>query len=577
MAPSPAQPLSGKGVQRIPPSLITDSTTESTGSVSGSIGPVQDTTHHTKNQRERRKERKVRNILNLHDIFDYKEPYFPKMINLTFPGIDISSELNIIRTEADLIKQIGKPERIVKANKSTLLIETKSKEQTEKLIQIKHIAGKEIITKIHPTLNTVKGVIKSRSFGACTEEEIVNHLKDQGVISCYRHKIHRNGELINTDTYFINFQLMKLPRILKITDWHHELVEEYKERPRQCNHCYRYSHVAKFCRHELPTCAKCGEQGHRASVCENDLCCLHCKNQHYANDRECEKYKIECEILSTQMKEKTSRMDAMQKVNSLRPDGGRLYSTVTRTPIDSNNNINNNEETVNNVIPFQNNSYQPKAQNNKTPGEGNKKQEENPEDGITRDSLARRSKNEKQEETRKVAEEIIRKKKYELNNGKEKPATKEKEMRNNTLSDPNEILSIPMETDIVNDKKRSKPDDNEETSISPKSKQANRGKNYRSTSKENTIWKEKTENDKSQSLQSLTQYESDESISSYSKVRDMPYGKLNIKSVPSSSKNKDTPTAKYKTKESESTEHTQQRSTNKISVINSRASNYKHK
>ena len=524
----------------------------------------------TKNQRERRKERKIRQILSLHDIFEKDEPYYPKMVNLTFPGIDISSDLNIIRAEAELNKQIGKPERIIKANKSTLLVETKTKDQTEKLLEVKNLAGKQTEAKIHPTLNTVKGVIKSRSFGACTEEEIVNHLKDQGVASCYRHKIHRNGELIKTDTYFLNFKLMKLPKTLKITDWHHELVEEYRERPRQCTHCYRYSHLAKFCRHESPTCARCGQQGHRAGICPNDLCCLHCKKEHYANDRECEKYKIECEILSTQIKEKTSRIDAMQKVSSQRPDGGRLYSSITRTnndiTINSNNlNNNNNEEPNSNlIIPSQESSSQPTLKETETQiqqSEALKKQAER----TVEDSPGRRNKRMKHEETREAVDKLIKEKKNAPNpqkgmyNKTEKTESLQLETKKDTNITPlgsSEAFPTPMETNL-NDRKRPKPDDSDGTSPAPKPKQANRGYNHKNTTKED---KNITEKDKSKSLQSLSQYDSDES-------------------GPSTSKNKDNPPRKHnnKLKERDSSKPKPKNDTNKITVINSQTAHFKYK
>lgn len=297
-----------------------------------------------KRVREKRNQRRLREILSFEDVFKTNsEPYYQKIINLTFPGIDISSDLNVIKASKELEEKIGKPERIVKSNRNTLLIEVKNRNQGEKLLKINKLAGKNTEVKPHPTLNTVRGVIRSQTLGACTEEEIVEHLSDQGVLECRRHKIKKNGEWTNTDMYFITFALMERPQILKITDWHHELVEEYKEKPRQCINCYKYGHVAKHCRKKETTCMKCGQDGHRINYCPNTLQCLHCKNKHYANDRTCQKYKIEMEIISTQIKEKTSKVEATRMVLSTRPDGGRLYRDAATQNMLSRENYNHQE------------------------------------------------------------------------------------------------------------------------------------------------------------------------------------------------------------------------------------------
>ena len=65
-------------------------------------------------------------------------------------------------------------------------------------------------------------------------------------------------------------------------------------------------------------------QSHQTSIR-----CLHCGEAYYANDRSCNKYLIEAEILATQVKEKTSRIEARLKVIDQHPEYDRLYSTVT--------------------------------------------------------------------------------------------------------------------------------------------------------------------------------------------------------------------------------------------------------
>ena len=85
----------------------------------------------------------------MNDIFKDPDPYYAKMINVTFPGVDISKDMNIIKTEAELYQKIGKSKKIVKANKNTLLIETMSRQQAQKLLTVFVLAGNGVKTEEH--------------------------------------------------------------------------------------------------------------------------------------------------------------------------------------------------------------------------------------------------------------------------------------------------------------------------------------------------------------------------------------------------------------------------------------------
>ena len=132
-------------------------------------------------------------------------------------------------------------------------------------------------------------------------------LKDQGVNNIKRISFKRNEDIIQTNTYIFTFERQELTRIIKLSQWHSELVEEYKERPQHCCKWQRFSHIAKYCRDTTDTCERCGTEGHQKNVCPNAVKCFHCNQPHYANDRSCPKYLIETEILATQIKESTSR------------------------------------------------------------------------------------------------------------------------------------------------------------------------------------------------------------------------------------------------------------------------------
>ena len=96
--------------------------------------------------------------------------------------MDINSELNITAADLDIKKQVGKLQKVSKAAKIALLMETASAAQTEKLKIVKTIAGHIVIVEEHKHYNMVKGVVRSKAFGACSEEELKEHLMEQGVV-----------------------------------------------------------------------------------------------------------------------------------------------------------------------------------------------------------------------------------------------------------------------------------------------------------------------------------------------------------------------------------------------------------
>ena len=60
---------------------------------------------------KRRKEKRIRMLLNTFQE-DQKLPNFPKYYKVTFPRMDIESELNLIRTDQEIKRKIGLPRKI---------------------------------------------------------------------------------------------------------------------------------------------------------------------------------------------------------------------------------------------------------------------------------------------------------------------------------------------------------------------------------------------------------------------------------------------------------------------------------
>lgn len=196
--------------------------------------------------RRKTKERRIKRLLTLEEIFE-AEPVYPIYHVIKFPGVDIESELNVIAADADIKKQIGQAKKISKINKNTLLVEIANEAQYDKLRNIKTIDKNPVVIEEHKSLNQVKGTIYSETMSKSTIEEIFEKLKDQGVSKVERMKKKVDGKLIETHRYVITFKKTKLPSLIKLADWHRELVDLYIPTPLRCNRCQKLGHTKNWC------------------------------------------------------------------------------------------------------------------------------------------------------------------------------------------------------------------------------------------------------------------------------------------------------------------------------------------
>ncbi|CAF3640849.1 unnamed protein product [Rotaria sp. Silwood1] len=67
-----------------------------------------------------------------------------------------------------------------------------------------------------------------------------------------------------------------------------------KNKPSQCYKCFKYGHVAKYCRSKNQLCSRCGEENHKYDNCpksdQHPNCC-NCKGGHVATSTDCPKFK----------------------------------------------------------------------------------------------------------------------------------------------------------------------------------------------------------------------------------------------------------------------------------------------
>ena len=235
-------------------------------------------------RRRQEKERKIKRLIRLENIFE-KDSKFPSYYVLSFPGTYIDSEINVIIVDTEIKQKIVIPKKMTKLNKSALLVQVSSERQGNALSNINKVAEHPVTVQLHRTLNVVKGTVYSETMSNSTEEKILEQLKEQGLTKVERMKRRVDGKLVATHRYILMFNGTKLPPLIKLAEWHREIVDLYIPTPMRCNRCQRYNHAKKWCRREKETCARCGEEDHTANQCNNDPRCVNCSGEHWATDK----------------------------------------------------------------------------------------------------------------------------------------------------------------------------------------------------------------------------------------------------------------------------------------------------
>ena len=270
-------------------------------------------------------------VKTFQNFFDNTEPYYEKFFTISFPGKNITENINVIQTEKDLLSTIGTLQKKVRATTNSLLVETVSASQTEKLRKVTMLGGNQVVVSPYKLHNTTKGILKSKALGQSSIAELLEAFSTQGVVNIRRMQRKEGAALIDMDMYEVVFQTLSLPESLSLSDWFQIKVYPYKEKPQQCRNCQRFGHVLKFCRQAHPRCAKCGTEGHTFSNCDVHVpSCVNCSGQHSATDKTCPKYLLEEEILSVMLTDKTSKLQAREIVRARTPFSGRSFSSAVR-------------------------------------------------------------------------------------------------------------------------------------------------------------------------------------------------------------------------------------------------------
>ena len=110
----------------------------------------------------------------------------------------------------------GVPKSIKKLRSGDLLVVYVNKNHIENLLRTKKFFDLAVKVSLHSSLNTCKGVVRCPDLRGCSEQEILENMREQGVTDVRRIKIRRDGTLNDTNTFVITFNTPVLPKQLKV-------------------------------------------------------------------------------------------------------------------------------------------------------------------------------------------------------------------------------------------------------------------------------------------------------------------------------------------------------------------------
>ncbi|XP_012938974.1 uncharacterized protein LOC106012003 [Aplysia californica] len=194
---------------------------------------------------------------------------------------------------------IPKPKKVSPQGSGDLLVEVANVADSVQLRKCTSFGGIPVSVEPHRSLNTSRGVVKSRDLDGCTEEEMVQEI--EGVTHARRVIVRRDGKEIRTNTWILSFDCPRPPT--KLTIEYLELeVKPYIPNPMRCFNCQRFGHTKLRCRRNA-VCPRCGKEGHTEESCTSVPRCPNCQQGgHPAYSRECPKYSQEKAILTHRAK-----------------------------------------------------------------------------------------------------------------------------------------------------------------------------------------------------------------------------------------------------------------------------------
>ena len=112
-------------------------------------------------------------------------------------------------------------------------MEYTNRKQTENLLRLQKLHDLRVQVSLHSSLNSCKGVVRCPDLKGVSEQEILEQMRQQGVIYVRRIKVGHDSTLKDTNTFVFTFNTSVLPKQLKIA-FLRVSVDPYIPNPLRC-------------------------------------------------------------------------------------------------------------------------------------------------------------------------------------------------------------------------------------------------------------------------------------------------------------------------------------------------------
>lgn len=185
-----------------------------------------------------------------------------------------------------LVEFLLGPVEEAKAIKSgSLLVKTTSFYQTNRLLGIQQLMGKEAVAKLATRLNMASGTVFAPDLLDETTDTILMESRGQGVckVSRFPNRKGRPNALLK-----VTFWGTELPSHLK-AGYSRFKITPWVGKPQRCTRCQRFGHMQRVCRARKARCCTCAEE-HREEGCSGPYFCANCGGPHPADSPNCPKW-----------------------------------------------------------------------------------------------------------------------------------------------------------------------------------------------------------------------------------------------------------------------------------------------
>lgn len=247
--------------------------------------------------------------------------------------------VNPFLIEKAIEQQAGTVKSILRVRDGSILIETVSKKQAEKLYKMTTL-GPNINVSIfeHPRLNSSKAVVSCFDFTFLTDKEILEGLASQHVTEIKRitRRIPNKKERVNSASIIITFNLPQLPEKIHVA-FQSISVRPFIPRPLRCFNCQEYGHGSTSCA-KPSVCGKCSSNSHpKTDECKNTDLCTNCGDDHPSWSSKCPTFVKESEIQRIKTVERVTYYEARKQYSIRFPMNDIITSKKNETnkpPVD---------------------------------------------------------------------------------------------------------------------------------------------------------------------------------------------------------------------------------------------------